>query len=100
MSNYIKVSVPKMKRDAVQLQANVNKIPQFVNDLDASMKNLGACWEGPAWIVFQQQVESDILYLLDMYDWLQKLLQTEAEAEKIYGESEWKSCNCIEKIRI
>ena len=66
MSNYIKVSVPKMKRNAEQLQANVDKIPQFVNSLDASMKNLGACWEGPAWIAFQQQVESDILYLLDV----------------------------------
>lgn len=100
MSNYIKVSVPKMQKDSEQLKASIDKIPQFVNDLDASMKNLGNCWEGPAWIVFQQQVQSDILYLLEMYDWLSKLLQAETEAGKIYGEGEKKGYSRIEKIRI
>lgn len=100
MSNYIKVSIPKMKSDGDQLHADIEKIPQFIRELDGAMKTLGTCWEGPAWIAFQQQVESDILNMLDVYDWLRKFLQELSEAEKIYGTCEEKSYDYIDKVRI
>lgn len=100
MSNYIKVSVPKMKNDGEQLHADIEKIPQFVRELDASMKALGTCWDGPAWAAFQQQVESDILNMLDMYDWLRRFMQALSDGEKEYGACEQKSYNCVENVRI
>ena len=89
-----------MKADSDRLHENMERIPQFVRDLDATMKSLGACWEGPAWITFQQQVESDILNMLDLYDWLRNYLQAISGAEKIYGENEEKNYRTIEKLHI
>jgi len=100
MNNHIKVSVPKMKNSGDQLHGDMDKIPQFIQELDASMKQLGNCWEGPAWIAFQQQVQSDILNMLDVYDWLRKFLQALSEAEKVYGDCEQRSYDCIDRVRI
>lgn len=100
MSNHVKVSIPRMTQDADKLQSDFQRIPQFIQELDGSMKRLGGCWEGPAWIAFQQQVESDILNMLDVYDWLRKLLQAMSEAEKIYGDSEKRSYDCVDAVRI
>ena len=100
MSNYIKVSVPKMKIDWERLQTEVEKIPEFISELDSSMKGLSQCWDGPAWVAFQQQVESDIVNMLDVYDWLRILVTTMSDVEKIYGDSEERSYSCVEKVRI
>lgn len=100
MNNYIKVSVPKMKDRGERIQSNIEKIPQFVQELESAMKSLGSCWEGAAWNAFQMQVRSDILNMLEMYDWLQKYLQATSEGEKNYGNCEKKSYDCIGKVRI
>lgn len=100
MSNFVKVSVPRMKNDGDQLYADIEKIPQFVRELDDAMRDLGTCWEGPAWIAFQQQVESDILNMLDMYDWLREFMKALSESEKEYGNCERKCYDCIDKVRI
>ena len=89
-----------MKDEREQLQEEYQKIPTFVHELDASMKKLSTCWEGPAWITFQQQVESDILNMLDLYDWYREYLQNHAEVEKIYGDTEKKTYEMVEDIRI
>ena len=100
MTNYIKVSVPKMKSDWERLQTEVEKIPKFIDELDSSMRGLSQCWDGPAWVAFQQQVESDIVNMLDVYDWLKRLLLAMSDVEKIYGESEERNYSCVEKVRI
>lgn len=100
MSNYIKVSVPKMENKREELYSDIDKIPQFVRELDDSMRSLGMCWEGPAWITFQQQVESDIVNILEVYDWLRNFLQVLTDGEKSYGSCEEKCYDCIDKIRI
>ena len=100
MSNYVKVSVPKMKSDSEELHAKIEKIPQFVHELDASMKALGDCWTGYSWEAFQMQMETDIVNMLDLYDWLRNLQQKCSDAEKKYGESEENSYNCVDRVRI
>ncbi len=100
MSNYIKVSIPGMKNNGDELETSIGRIPQFVRELDDSMKSLGACWEGPAWLAFRQQVESDILNILEVYDWLCHFLQVLSEGEKIYETCEKESYDCIDKIHI
>lgn len=100
MGNYINVSIPRMKGMGDGLHADIEKIPQFINELDDSMRNLGQCWEGPAWMTFQQQVESDILNVLDVYDWMRRFLQALSEGEKIYGTCEKNTYDFIDKVRI
>lgn len=100
MSNYVKVSISRMKEDGEQLHTQIEQIPQFVRELEAAMKSLGSCWEGPAWVAFQQQVESDIINMLDVYDWLRKYMQALSDAGKVYGDCEEKSYSGIERIRI
>ena len=53
MANRIKVSVPQMKDDQDTIHAVAETIPQFVQELDGSMRSLGTCWEGPAWETYQ-----------------------------------------------
>ncbi len=100
MGSYVKVSVPRMKDDGEQLHTQIAKIPQFIRELEGSMKSLGSCWDGPAWVTFQQQVESDILNMLEMYDWLCRYLRAMSDAEKEYGNCEEKSYSSVEKVRI
>lgn len=100
MNNYIKVSVPKIKSGEEQIQSDIEKIPQFVRELESAMKSLGTCWEGASWNAFQMQVRSDILNMLDLYDWMKKYLNATAEGEKHYGECEKKGYDCIDKVRI
>lgn len=100
MSNYIKVSINRMKNDADDLQDYAEKIPKFVNELESAMKSLGECWDGPAWIAFQQQVKSDILNMLDVYEWLSRYLQAMSRAEKTYADSEKRSYDCVNSVRI
>jgi len=100
MSNHIRVSIPKMEGDGDRLHADMEKIPQFIQELEASMNRLGACWEGPAWITFQQQVQSDILNMLDVYEWLRKYAQAMSDSEKAYGNCERKSYDSIDQVRI
>ena len=100
MGNYVKVSIPRMKNSGEELDADIRQIPQFVRGLDDAMRHLGSCWEGPAWITFQQQVESDILNILEVYDWLRQFLQAFSDGEEIYGICEKESYDCIKRVRI
>lgn len=100
MTNHIKVSIPRMKEDGEKFSAYAEKIPIFVQELDNAMKELGRCWEGPAWILFQDQVESDILNMLEIYDWLKDVINTMYETEKLFGESEKRSYHCVDAVRI
>lgn len=100
MNNYIKVSVPKLKRTGETVHTDAEKIPQFVQELEDTMKSLGSCWEGPAWNAFQQQVKSDILNILEVYDWLRKYLEAASEVEKVYGNCERQSYDCVDKVHI
>lgn len=100
MSNHVKVSVPNMKRDGERLHTGAEQIPKFVRELEGAMRSLGTCWEGPAWIAFQQQVESDILNMLDVYDWMRRYLQALSDAEKVYGSCEEQSYECVERVRV
>ena len=100
MSNHIRVSIPRMKADGDDLHAEIEKIPQFVNELQGAMNDLGRCWEGPAWITFQQQVNSDIENMMSVYEWLRKVVEALSEAEKAYGDCEKSSYDCVDRIRI
>lgn len=100
MSNYIRVSISRMKNSGEELAVDIEKIPQVVRELEDSMRRLGACWEGPAWLAFQQQVEMDILNILELYDWLRHFLETLSVGEKKYGICEEKCYECIDKAGI
>lgn len=100
MSDYIKVSIPKMKQDGEKIKANVDKIPEFVQELDEVMKKLGSCWDGPAWITFQGQVESDILYMLNFYDWIRDYFGVLSDAEKLFGDNEKKTYDFVNDVKI
>lgn len=100
MGKHIRVSIPQMQRDGEKLHTQMEKIPQFVRELENAMQNLGSCWDGPAWITFQQQVASDILQMMEVYDWLRKYVQSLSEAEKAYGEGEKNGYESIKSVRI
>lgn len=100
MSGNWRVSTPRMKQDEDEIQSQTDQIPTFIQELDASMKRLGQCWDGPAWLTFQQQVELDIQNMLDIYDWMKDFLQAFSQSAKKYGEAEEKSYTAVENVKI
>ena len=98
MGNHLKVSVPRMKNDGEKLQKGFESIPQMIEKLDVSMAKLAQCWKGPAHSVFREQVEKDITNMLDVYQWMKKFLEAHGEAQKVYGNCEQKTFDCISGI--
>lgn len=97
MSNQIRVSTSKMSQDVKTLEEQIAVLPEVIGELRTQMHLLASCWEGPAWISFQNQVADDIAFMNEVYQFLsnyEKAMQTSAEGylsaeEKNYSEI-WK----------
>lgn len=100
MSSHIKVSVPRMNEDAEKLQTCYDKIPQMVKDLENVMAKLATCWDGPAWVSFQQQMRTDIANMLEVYDWMKTFIESMSRAEEIYGNCEEQMYQQIDGVRV
>ena len=100
MANHVKVSVPNMKEDADKLQNCYEKIPQLVNDLETVMAKLGTCWDGPAWVSFQQQMHTDIKNMLDVYNWMKTFIESMTKAEETYGNCEEQMYQTVDGVRV
>ena len=100
MNNIWKISTPRMIKDEEAIQAQSEKIPEFIRELDSSMKRLGQCWEGTAWQSFHQQVELDIENMMEIYEWMRNYLVAMSQSVKKYGEVEKNCLSAVENLRI
>ena len=82
MSNQIRVSTSNMSRDVKKMDQQVAVLPEVIRELKVQMSLLASCWEGPAWMAFQNQVADDIAFMSEVYQFLSaydKALQSSAE---------------------
>lgn len=96
----IKASVSHMSGDIDNLQDYMKSIPGSIKELEAAMKALAACWDGPAWLAFQSQLGSDLENMHEIYKELDSYLQMFENAGKKYTECEEKTHLKIQQIRI
>lgn len=82
MGNQIRVSTSRMSKDVKTLEQQIAVLPQVIRELKTQMHLLASCWEGPAWMAFQNQVADDIAFMSEVYQFLSaynRSLQSSAE---------------------
>ena len=67
MSNQIRVSTSNMSRDVKKMDQQIAVLPEVIRELKVQMSLLASCWEGPAWMAFQNQVADDIAFMSEVY---------------------------------
>lgn len=98
MADYLKVSKVSMGRDAEQIEKKLETIPKLISELESSMKSLSACWDGPAWITYQNTVAGYIEKLTDIYDSMEKYVIYIKESSTEYVRAEQDVCMKINGI--
>ena len=89
MANTQRVSCKSMKSDAEALSAAIKNIPQTIDQLQVSMKNLSHCWEGPAWEAYQIQINKDVEKIREVYVLLVELQKSLGQGRDIYLKTEY-----------
>lgn len=89
MADIQRVSCPQMKKDAEDLDRVLKNIPQTINQLQVSMRNLAVCWDGPAWEAFQTQVNRDIQNMNEVYKILIELQKGLGKGRETYLRTEF-----------
>lgn len=89
MAGVQKVSCNRMKADAEALQSELKNIPKTIEQLAASMQKLSQCWEGPAWAAFQNQVNSDVQNMNEVYKSLVELQKGLGNGRETYLRTEF-----------
>ena len=95
----LKVSAGQMSSDTEQLKAQIDAIPVQIDALSEAMNRLGECWEGSAWIAFQNQLADDINNMNDMYQFLTGLIQKLDTAKLSYLKTEKQAYRNVDQIR-
>ena len=89
MANIQRVSCRSMKNDAEALSRALKNIPQTIDQLQVSMRNLSRCWDGPAWEAFQTQMNKDIQDMRDLYGLLVELQKALGKSRDTYLRTEY-----------
>lgn len=89
MSDKLRVSCSAMKSDGEKLAAELKEIPQIIERLHNSVKSLAACWDGPAWASYQNQVNKDIENMKEVYGTLVQLQKALGTGRDTYLKTEF-----------
>lgn len=100
MSNQIRVSTPNMSRDVKKLEQQMAVLPDVIRELKVQMSLLASCWEGPAWMAFQNQVADDIAFMSEVYQFISAYEQALQKSAEGYLNAEQKNYSEIWKLWI
>lgn len=100
MGESLKVSVSMIKNDAAKVENCIDAIPTLIKELEQSMAQLAQCWEGQAWLEYQNNVARYIEYLTDIYQHMGEFTKDLNQAAKLYQRAEQDVCSAIERVLI
>ncbi len=100
MADFQRVSCTRMKQDCDELADSLKEIPEAIRALQEAMHSLAACWEGPAWSAFQQQVAQDLAEMQDVYSATVKLQNSLGGASEIYQKTEYDVYKKFHSLRV
>lgn len=94
----LKISVKRIRSDADQVEEHLESIPIFINELETAMQQLAQCWEGAAWIEYQNQVALYIEILTEIYKQMGEFTAKMNEASQIYERAEQNVCGKMDSV--
>ena len=100
MGDYLKISQNSLEKDAQRIDELIATLPALIDDLQQAMQKLSACWEGPAWVAYQQTVTVDVEKLTEMYEHMGKYTGYMKEAAKEYARAEQDVCSEINQVYV
>ncbi len=100
MSDTIRIDTPKMSKDISSLEQQISVLPGVIKEMKTQMHALGACWKGPAWNTFQNQVADDIAYMSEVYMFLSGYTKALGESASDYLKAEQNNYSEIWKLWI
>lgn len=100
MGSVIKVSEQHMAKDSKNVSDELTNLKADIRRLSASMDELAACWEGPAWNTFQDSVNSSIEEMSEIISFIAGFLDELDEAKELYKRCETYNNKRLKNIRI
>lgn len=88
MADCLKVSGTGMKNSIDLLKNDIDKIPGAIDHLQDVMEILSTSWEGDAWNTFHAQMEKDIEYLREVYNFEKEFVNTFSDSRLAYKRME------------
>ena len=100
MGERIKISVNRLKNDAAKVENYIEAIPTLIKELEQSMDQLAQCWEGQAWLEYQNNVALYIEILTDIYNHMGEFTKDLKQAAKLYQRVEQDACSAIDSVLV
>ena len=97
MEQNLKVSVGRIRNDAAQIENEIDSIPALIKELEQSMAQLAQCWEGQAWLEYQNNVARYIEILTEIYQYMGEFTIDLNQAAKLYQRAEQDVCSAIDR---
>lgn len=95
-----KVSTGSMVRDAKRLKELSDSIPRLVHELEGAMGELAGCWDGAAWMAYQEKVAEYVDSLTEIYRSMTIYVECIDEAAILYRRAEQDNCSIINSVLI
>lgn len=100
MADLLKVSVNRLRTDASKVENLIDTIPNLVKELEEAMAQLAQCWEGQAWLEYQNNVAKYIEILTEIYKYMGEFTKDLNEAAKLYQRAEQDLCSAIDLVMV
>lgn len=100
MRKDLKVSVQGILKDGMKIEEYLESIPVLIDELESSMGRLAQCWEGQAWIQYQNNVAIYVEILTDIYQCMGKYVEDINESAKIYQRAEQDVCTTLDHLLV
>lgn len=94
----LKISVSRLKRDAALVENYIDSIPTLIKELEQSMDQLAQCWDGQAWLEYQNNVALYIEILTEIYRYMGDFTKDLNQAAKMYQRTEQDVCSVIDRV--
>lgn len=98
--NQIKISTNRLNSDAQQLAGLIQSMKKELNNMNNSVAQLNAMWDGPSKKAFVKAFENDKRALEDVIESLNSIQKYEMHAKTKYEQCENQVADLVSGIRI
>lgn len=100
MGSIIKMSTHRLSQDRKDIGEKANRMSLEMNDLTEKLEALSACWEGPAWEAYKEEVNVRMQEMQEAREYFRVLSEKLEEAEADYLKCEQSNKNELAGVRI
>lgn len=100
MANQIAVNTVKLGNDASDISAHIANIVKKIDEMQTSVSDLDAMWDGPSSEAFKKVFAQDMKAMKEIINGLKDVNQYESNAKSKYEACERQVSNLISAIKI